>query len=143
MSKNQPVPRPLVRTNQWFIVLSVLFAWVFGMHWVLALPWAVGVMSLGLHFNPVMKTAKLFLRKQPSEYVLEDAAQLRFNQWIAVACLSMSLAAFWLGIEAAGFVLSALVALAALIANMRFCVGCFIRYQWSQYRYRRSVRHSG
>ena len=40
------VPRPLVRTNQWFIVVSVLFTWITKQEWILAIPILAGLMGL-------------------------------------------------------------------------------------------------
>lgn len=130
------IPRPLVRVNQWFIVLSVLFTWVTNQEWLLFLPLIAGLSGLLFQFNPIMRVAKLFLRKKPNEYIPEDYVQQQFNQVIAVVCLTVGYVAFvaeWMNVA---YVFTAMVALAALIANLGFCVGCFIRYQWIQLRHR-------
>lgn len=134
------VPRPLVRTNQWFIFLSVLAAWITGQYWVLALPLAAGIMGLAFRFNPVMRFAKLFLTKTPAEYVAEDWDQQQFNQLIAVVCLALGLLGYLAGWKAMAIVFTAMVALAACIAILGFCIGCYIRYQWTQYSYRRKSK---
>ncbi|WAH37916.1 DUF4395 domain-containing protein [Alicyclobacillus dauci] len=137
------IPRPLVRTNQWFIVLSVLAAWLTQLHWILLIPFVAGVLGLAMNFNPVMRLAKQFLRKPISEYIPEDRDQQQFNQWIAVICLGISFigyAAHWLVI---GYVFSAMVLLAAFIAICGFCIGCFIRFQILRFRQRRQARGRG
>ncbi|MBA2872615.1 hypothetical protein HNQ85_002926 [Anoxybacillus calidus] len=91
---NRSIPRPLVRANQWFIVISVVATWLSGQEWLLALPLGAGLLGLFFGFNPVMRFAKLFLRKHPSEYVPEDADQQQFNQVIAVVCLSVGLMSY-------------------------------------------------
>ncbi|GIW49995.1 MAG: hypothetical protein KatS3mg080_0606 [Anoxybacillus sp.] len=68
---NRSIPRPLVRANQWFIVVSVVATWLSGQEWLLAFPLAAGLLGLFFDFNPVMRLAKLFLKKHPSEYVPE------------------------------------------------------------------------
>lgn len=134
------IPRPLVRTNQWFIVLSVLVTWLTGFYWMLALPLVAGLLGLVTGFNPVMRFAKLFLRKSPQEYAQEDRDQQQFNQVIAVTCLILSLVGYTLRWMPVAYIFSVMVAAAAFVAILGFCIGCFIRFQWSQYRYRRSVR---
>ncbi|WP_223068531.1 DUF4395 domain-containing protein [Paenibacillus caui] len=134
------IPRPLVRTNQWVIVLSVLLTWVSGAYWILAVPLASGLLGVFFNFNPVMRIAKLFLRKSPASYVQEDRGQQRFNQLLAVLFLLVALIGYTFGLTVLAYVFSAMVFLAAFIAILGFCVGCFILYQWSQYKYRRRSR---
>lgn len=134
------IPQPLVRTNQWFLVLCVLSAWITKQEWILAIPLIAGILGLAIDFNPVMRFAKLFLKKKPTEYIPEDRDQQQFNQVIAVICLAGSLISFFLGWDIAGYVFSAMVALAAGVALMGFCIGCFIRFQWKQYQYRQSLK---
>lgn len=136
------IPRPLVRTNQWVIVLSVVAAWVTQEAWFFAIPLVCGACGLLFGYNPVMKLGRLFLRKPMSAYIPEDRDQQQFNQVIAVACLAMALISSLLGWPIAMYVFSVMVFLAALIAILGFCIGCFVRYQWNQYRYRRSSGRS-
>ncbi|QQE77202.1 DUF4395 domain-containing protein [Alicyclobacillus sp. SO9] len=140
MMKTASIPRPLVRTNQWTIVLTVVFSLTLHVYWVLFIPLLAGLMGLVFHFNPIMRGAKLFLRKAPSDYVPEDAQQQQFNQYIALSCLFLSLLGFTFHWIIVGYTFAILVALAAFVAILGFCVGCFIRFQWSQYRYRRQAR---
>ncbi|MFZ3578653.1 DUF4395 domain-containing protein [Virgibacillus sp. DJP39] len=132
------VPRPLVRLNQWFIVASVVLTWVTGQEWILVLPLIAGLLGLLFSFNPVMRLGKLFLRKNPSEYIPEDHAQQQFNQVIAVACLALALVSYTMGWTVLAILFTTMVALAAFIAILGFCIGCFIRFQWMQYRHRRT-----
>ena len=134
-----PIPRPLVRTNQWVIFLSVVIALATGQEWILAIPLVAGLSGLLLHFNPVMRLAKLFLKKESSTYIPEDPAQQQFNQIIAVVCLSFGLISFLLGFNVIGYVFTVMVGMASFIAILGFCIGCFILYQWKQYTYRRSL----
>jgi hypothetical protein len=138
VDKSPSIPRPLVRANQWFIVISVVATWVTGFYWLLLLPLLAGLMGLLFDFNPVMRIARLFLRKPLSEYIPEDRDQQQFNQIIAVICLALGLVGYvahWLVVA---YIFTAMVALAAFIAILGFCIGCFIRYQWLQYRHRRT-----
>lgn len=137
--KIRSIPRPLVRTNQWVIFLSVVTALVTGQEWILALPLIAGLLGLLFNFNPVMRMAKLFLKKDLSTYIPEEHSQQQFNQLIAVVCLGLGLSSFLLGWNIAGYVFTIMVGLASFIAILGFCIGCFILYQWKQYTYRRSI----
>jgi hypothetical protein len=132
------IPRPLVRTNQWVIFLSVVSAWLTGPIWILLIPLLAGLLGLIFHFNPVMKLAATFLKKDPSEYIPEDIDQQHFNQMIAIVLLTASLIAYILNWTTLSFIASILVAAASLIAILGFCIGCFIRFKWQQFQYRRT-----
>ncbi|MDP4156478.1 MAG: DUF4395 domain-containing protein [Bacillota bacterium] len=137
----QSIPRPLVRTNQWVIVLSVLVTWFTKQEWILAIPLVAGLMGLIIDFNPIMRFAKIFLKKKPSEYIPEDKEQQQFNQVISVVCLAGGFISYLLHWTVLGNIFTIMVALAAFVAILGFCVGCFIRYHWKQYQYRRSLSH--
>lgn len=134
----ESVPRPLVRANQWVIVLAVALTWITGVYWILAVPLLAGAMGVIFEFNPVMKFAKLFLRKPLTAYVPEDKAGQQFNQVLAVTFLLLALIGFSFGWPIVAYGFSGLVALAAFVAICGFCIGCFIRFQWQQFRSRRS-----
>ncbi|WP_068775747.1 DUF4395 domain-containing protein [Paenibacillus sp. FJAT-26967] len=134
---SQSIPRPLVRANQWVIVISVLAALLTGLYWILAIPLISGVMGVFFNFNPVMRTAKIFLRKEPSSYIPEDKGQQLFNQLLAIIFLLTALIGYMLGWNTLAFIFSVMVGLAACVAILGFCVGCFVHYQWNQYKYRR------
>lgn len=131
------IPQPLVRTNQWFIVISVISAWVTGIEWILAIPLGAGLSGLAFGFNPVMRTAKLFLRNPPHAYIPEDWDQQQFNQLIAVGCLAGGLISYSNGFVGLGHFFTVMVGLAAFIAILGFCIGCFIRFQWTKLRKKR------
>ncbi|XOW22109.1 DUF4395 domain-containing protein [Lactococcus cremoris] len=135
----QGIPRPLVRTNQTFIVLSIILAVVSNFYWILLLPILAGLSGILFERNFVILIAKRFLKRKASEYVLEDKSDLRFNQIIATSLLSASLIAS-LTIIHFGIVFAAFVFLAASIALSGFCVGCWIHFQLRQYQYRRQVK---
>lgn len=67
----------------------------------------------------------------------EDWEQQQFNQSIAVFCLAAGLISFLAGWNIAAYIFTALVAVAATVAILGFCIGCFIHYQWRMYNYRR------
>ncbi len=95
-----------------------------------------------MNINPVMKAGKFFLKKPVNQYIPEDKDQQQFNQKIAVTLLSVSLFAYFLNVNWLAITASTMVALASLIAILGFCIGCFVRFQWKQYQYRRSQHSS-
>ncbi|WP_100487862.1 DUF4395 domain-containing protein [Sporolactobacillus pectinivorans] len=141
MSQRHPsIPRPLVRTNQWIIVVSVAATWITGVYWILLLPLLSGASGLLFHYNPVMQLAKHFLKKPVSSYIPEDVDQQKFNQTIAVSCLTIGFFSYLLHWHIVAYIFTAIVGLAAFVAILGFCIGCFIHFQWSQYRQRRKAR---
>ena len=107
-------------------------------YWILLLPLFSGLSALALGVNPVFKIARRFLKKPAASYLQEDAADQRFNQILAVSMLSASLLSFMLDLPVLGYLFSAFVFTAALVALLGFCVGCFIRYQLMMRRTARS-----
>ena len=131
------IPRPLVRTNQWTIFLSVVLTWVTGQYVILLIPLISNVLGFTIGFNPIMRVAKLFLRTNPKDYMPEDAGQQRFNSSIASICLAGGFIGFGVGWSVVGYAFTIMVAVASFIAILGFCIGCFIHFQWNQYKYRR------
>ena len=131
------IPRPLVRTNQWAIFSSVLLTWATEHYWILLIPLIANLLGFMIGFNPIMRIARLFLKKDLKGYIPEDAVQQRFNSAIATFCLAGGFAGFAAGFPVVGYVFTIMVAVASLVAILGFCVGCFIHFQWNQYRYRR------
>jgi len=132
------IPRPLVKTNQSVIVISVLLTWLTQSEWILLIPFIAGLSGILFGYNPIMQLAKKFLKKPMKSYIPEDWEQQQFNQKIAVVCLGAGFVSFLLGWNTAGYVFTIMVATAAFIAILGFCIGCFILYQWKQYQYRRA-----
>ncbi len=142
MSNNiRSVPRPLVKPNQWVIVISVLLTWIFSSEWFLLVPFVAGLSGIIFGYNPIMQLAKNFLKKPMNNYIPEDWEQQQFNQKIAVFCLGAAFLSFLLGWNIAGYVFSVMVATAAFIAILGFCIGCFILFQWKRYKYK-SANHA-
>jgi hypothetical protein len=136
----QTVPRPIVRTNQWFIFSSVIVTWITGQVWILLLPLLAGLAGLLFNMNPIMIVARLFLKKHPSSYTQEDSDQQKFNQLIASILIITGVIAGYTNVEILFYIATGMVAAASFIAILGFCIGCFIRYQWNQYQYRRKKK---
>ncbi|MFD1863579.1 DUF4395 domain-containing protein [Planococcus chinensis] len=131
------IPKPLVQSNQAFIVLSVILALVFHKA-ILLLPFLVGAYTLITKKNPVIQFNKRFLKKPANQYIQEDRDQQLFNQWIATICLGLSLLFFALGITAAGYAFSLMVLIASGVALMGYCIGCTIRYRYMMWKHQKA-----
>lgn len=130
------IPRPLVRVNQWIILLCAISAMVFQLSWFLAIPLLANLLGLIFNFNPFMKLARLFLQKNPSAYIPEDVTQQKFNSTIAIICLTLGLIGFLTGFSIIGYLFTIMVALASGIAILGFCIGCFLFFQINQFKHR-------
>lgn len=79
MSQPHAIPRPLVRLNQWTILVSVILTWISGVFWILVIPLIANLLGVLCNVNPIIRVGKLFLKKAPSTYIPEDAQQQKFN----------------------------------------------------------------
>ncbi|MEK5330214.1 MULTISPECIES: DUF4395 domain-containing protein [unclassified Lysinibacillus] len=140
MSLPHAIPRPLVRLNQWTILLSVILTWLTGFEWILAIPLVANLLGVLCNFNPIIRFGKLFLKKAPTAYIPEDAQQQKFNSSIASICLAGGLVAFLFNWQVVGYVFTTMVAIASSVAIAGFCIGCFLHFQLKQWQYRRTLK---
>ncbi|MGE7842534.1 DUF4395 domain-containing protein [Lysinibacillus sp. NPDC093712] len=140
MSLPHAIPRPLVRLNQWTILLSVILTWLTGFEWILAIPLVANLLGVLCNFNPIIRFGKLFLKKASTAYIPEDAQQQKFNSSIASICLAGGLVAFLFNWQVVGYVFTTMVAIASSVAIAGFCIGCFLHFQLKQWQYRRTLK---
>ncbi|GFZ87842.1 hypothetical protein GCM10008018_37500 [Paenibacillus marchantiophytorum] len=124
------IPMAYVKANQTGIVVGVLLAFAFQLPWLVALLWAVQVAGLigGGKWNLFVTISNPFLLTKGKE---TQAAELtKFNNALAVIFLTVSLAAFALGWNIAGYIFTGFLLLAAGAALLGYCIGCTIYYQY-------------
>jgi MFS family permease len=131
------IPKPLVLASQWTIVLSVVIALITQNGWILFLPLISCLLSVFFGFHPIMLIVKRFLKKPLNQYLQEDLEQLQFNQWMALSFLLIAVVSFVLDWKMIFNVATIMVGMAALVAILGFCIGCFIRFHFQQWQYRR------
>jgi len=85
----------------------------------------------------VLAIVKQFLTKPANQYEQEDYEQLQFNQWLAVGFLVIACISFLMNWTILFNIATIMVGIAALVAILGFCIGCFIRFQYQQWTYRR------
>jgi hypothetical protein len=131
------IPKPLVLANQWTIVVSVVLSLITQTAWILLIPLISCLLGLLAGVNPILAVVKKFLTKPANQYVQEDYDQLQFNQWLAVGFLVIACISYFMKWTVLFNIATIMVGIAALVAILGFCVGCFIRFQYQQWMYRR------
>ena len=89
--------------------------------------------------NPIIMIGKQFLSKT-KRYNMEDKDQLAFNSLLAFIMLAFALVFYYINLPIIYYIFIGMCAAANFGAILGFCVGCFIRFQWKQYMYRRRIR---
>ena len=127
------IPMPIVRLNRGVIVAAVALA--------IALQAPLFTTALFLIITPAALKGRRYsliyalgsrlFAKQNATAEREDWRLQRFNNSIAAVMLGLAQIAFFFGLATLGYTLSAMVATAALVALLGFCVGCFIYYQFN------------
>jgi hypothetical protein len=129
------IPVPYVRANQAGIVLFVLLAILLQQPFLITILWILQVLglTLGMRANVFVLIAKPFLHKQVHGAPTESQELLRFNNSIAVLLLTVAVISFWIANNSViGYIAAGMVAVAAGVAIMGFCVGCFLYYQFKR-----------
>ncbi len=136
------VPQPLVRSNQWLLLVGVVVALALHLPLLLAALFLIelpGVLC-GSRAHPVLRVARRLLSGRLRGAAQEDADAQRFSNAIAVACLGLATLAFELGHPIWGWAFSLIVLAAVVVALAGFCVGCYIYFQLRILRHRLSGR---
>ena len=129
-------PLHWVRGNQLGILLCVVASVIVQQAWVLAIPLAVQLVGrwAGIRYNVFVRLLSPLL---PKSARTESRELLRFNNALAILFLATALVAWVLQATAVAYVILAMLTAAAFAALCGFCVGCFVYFQWKQFRARR------
>lgn len=120
------------RFNQAVLAALVALAFVVQVEWLIAVAFGILLISYvgGPTVAPLTQAYVRYVRPRvdpggPSEF--EDARPPRFSQLLGTVFLGAAVIAFLTGIPVAGWALALIVmALAALAAATRICVGCIL-----------------
>jgi len=132
------VPQPLVRISNWITIIILAAAWIAGLPLLTIIPTVYFGLGAFLGKNPIIVLGKRWLPK--GDYVLEDKEQLQFNSLLAFIMLVLGLVFYYSGLPIVYYILTGMCAAANLGAAFGYCIGCYVRFQWKQYQYRRSIR---
>ncbi|WP_127587297.1 DUF4395 domain-containing protein [Paenibacillus koleovorans] len=130
------VPLHRVRGNQLGILLSVIATVIADQPWIMLLPLVVQLISrtYGVKYNLFVRLlSPLF----PVSAKTEARELLRFNNLLAILFMTVALVAFALGNLVVAYIALGMLTVAVVLALSGFCLGCFMYFQWKQFRARR------
>jgi len=141
------IPLPIVALNRWMLVIGVGAAILFQQPLVIALLFLIllSAVTLGpkgsLPFQAGSRLLGSRVQRARQAGDLEDRRLMRFNNGIALALFGLALVAFAFGYPLVGWLLAAMVLLAAAVALAGFCLGCFLFYRLrlAQFRWSRAA----
>ena len=133
------VPLYRVRANQTGILLSIIAAAATGQYWLLAIPLAVQIISrtYGVKYNVFVRLIAPIL---PKSAKTEARELLRFNNLLAILFLMGAILSFSFKLNLVGYIFTGMLTVAVVLALSGFCLGCFLYFQYKQFRARRSAR---
>jgi hypothetical protein len=130
------VPYHYVRANQLGILVFVILTILTQFYGLLIIPFAVQIISrtFGIQYNLFVRFIAPIL---PASQKTESRELLRFNNLLAIIFLTGSLISFFMGANIIGYIFLSMLSIAILLALSGFCLGCFIYFQWKQFKSRR------
>jgi hypothetical protein len=132
------IPMPIVSLNRSVLLTGIVLGIILHQPlfttalFLIVLPAVLWGQKASLIF---MIGSRLF-RKQNQTAATESPILMRFNNSIAVIMLGMAQVAFLFNATLTGWIISGMVAVAALVALCGFCFGCFLYFQFNLQRYR-------
>ncbi|MCT8138235.1 DUF4395 domain-containing protein [Anaerobacillus sp. CMMVII] len=131
------IPISYVRTNQVFLVALTGSSIVFQSSWLLVIAFLFVVFPLmfGQKGNLAFQIAKRMFPK-PSSGKTEAAELQKFNQTIAAVLLTIALIVHFLFDSWIAWLFVGMVTVAATIALLGFCVGCFLYFQFKRFKFK-------
>lgn len=133
------IQQPLVRLSNWITIFIIGIAWFINQPLLIIIPTMYFGMGAFFGKNPIIMIGKQFLSKT-KRYNMEDKDQLAFNSLLAFIMLAFALVFYYINLPIIYYIFIGMCAAANFGAILGFCVGCFIRFQWKQYMYRRRIR---
>jgi len=132
------IPLPIVKLNRWTLVLGITLALVIQQPLITTILFAIlfPATLFGQRGSLIFQTGKRIFAKQIPGAPLEDRRLQRFNNSIATVLLGGAQIAFIFNAPIVGWVFSIMVAIAAGVALLGFCVGCFLYFQFKINRFR-------
>ncbi|RXJ04146.1 DUF4395 domain-containing protein [Anaerobacillus alkaliphilus] len=131
------IPITYVKSNQVILVILTFSSILLQNSWLLvaAFLFVAVPLLLGPKGNLAFYVAKRFFSENRSGKT--EAAELqKFNQTIAGILLTIAVAIHFLTASWIAWIFVGMVTLAATIALLGFCVGCFLYFQWKRYKYK-------
>ncbi|MEI7556223.1 DUF4395 domain-containing protein [Candidatus Chlorohelix sp.] len=132
------IPQPVVTLNRATIVAGIIVGvllqqplFTTALFLILLFP-----VLLGPSTSLIYQIGIRVFAKQIPDSPREDRRLMRFNNSIAVILLGLAQVAFLAGSPILGWVFALMVAVAATVALLGFCVGCFLYFQFRINRFK-------
>lgn len=138
-TKNLPdVPLPYVKANQIGIVVFIFLSTLYQLPILfLVLLWVIQISGSIFGSNLFMQLARSFVKVEGKG---TQAGELqRFNMTLGILFLTVSLLCFANHWNMAGYIISWLFGIVALLALSGYCLGCTIYYQFKRFKSMRQI----
>jgi L-asparagine transporter-like permease len=132
------IPMPIVTLNRSVLLSGIVLGYILQQPlfttalFLIVLP----AVLWGQKASLIYFTGSRLFRKLNQNAETESPLLMRFNNSIAVIMLGAAQLAFLFGATQTGWIISAMVALAALVAICGFCFGCYLYFQFNMQRYK-------
>lgn len=132
------IPMPVINLTRYLLLTGIVLAIILQQPLITTTLFLVMLPAViwGKKASLIFFIGSRIFRKLNATAETESPKLTRFNNSIAVILLGMAQVAFLFNAPTTGYVLSGIVALAALIAIMGFCVGCFLFFQYNMNKYK-------
>ena len=132
------IPFPIVTLNRAVLLAGIAAAIVFQQPMVTTALFIIILFAalFGRKGSLIFFIGSHLLAKQNLKAKTEDQRLMRFNNSIAAILLGAAHIAFLAGAPLVGWIFSAIVAVASMVALAGFCFGCFLYYHYNMQRFR-------
>ncbi len=132
------IPFPIVTLNRAVLLAGIAAAIVFQQPMVTTALFIIILFAalFGRKGSLIFFIGSHLLAKQNLKAKTEDQRLMRFNNSIAAILLGAAQIAFLSGAPLVGWIFSAIVAVASMVALAGFCFGCFLYYQYNLQRFK-------
>ena len=132
------IPLPIVKLNRWVLLVGITTAIIIQQPIITTVLFFIiaSAVAFGKTGSLIYIIGSRIFAKKNETAPTEDPRLMRFNNSIAAILLGGAQIAFLAGAPLTGWILSGFVAVAATIALLGFCFGCFLFYQFNLQRYK-------
>ena len=132
------IPLPIVKLNRWVLLVGITTAILIQQPIITTVLFFIilSAVVFGKTGSLIYIIGARIFAKQNKNAPTEDPRLMRFNNSIAAILLGGAQIAFLAGANLTGWILSGFVAVAATIALLGFCFGCFLFYQFNLQRFK-------
>lgn len=132
------IPMPIVTLNRSMLLTGITLGYLFQQPLVTTVLFLVVLPAVlwGQKASLIYLAGSRLFAKLNRNAETESPLLMRFNNSIAVIMLGAAQLAFLFGATQTGWIISGMVALAALVALCGFCFGCYLYFQFNMQRFR-------